>query len=202
LSALKELEQRPPASLDAEHWSAIARGRARNRDWAGMLDAYEAVLDKEPNLVTDGELIGDIHKAAFEPTMSTGALRFSAERLQEKGADLVYDAWASAASGRGAQVDTKAAKKFLDSAALRSRASKALLVALELSDARGCSDYRRTLPKVISDGDERCLRTLRRLSHDRGCGLFGLGDCYGCLRGNNALSQAVEAAKARPSPEF
>ncbi len=81
-------------------------------------------------------------------------------------------------------------------------ASKALSVALELLDARSCVDYRRVLPNVIRDGDERCLRSLRRLTYDRGCGLFGLGDCYACLRGNNALAQALEAAKSRPSPIF
>ncbi len=201
-AALHELETRSPGTLDAEHWAAMARGRARNRDWKGMLEAYENALNKEPQLSTDGELIGDTRAAALDPITSTTALQFAAERLEQKGADIVYDAWASAASGRGAQVDTKTAKKLLESSAVRRHASKSLLVALEMLDARGCTEYKRTLPKVISDGDERCLKTLRRLSHDRGCGIFGLGDCYGCLRGNGILSQALEAAKGRPGPSF
>ena len=167
-----------------------------------MLKAYGQALDKEPSLVRDGDLISDVHNAAAEATVSAAALRFAAERLQTAGAGLIYDAWVGAASGHSLQVDSKIAKKLLEDPNVREAASKPLLVALELMDARGCVDYRRVLPRVISDGDERCLRTLRRLTYDRGCGLFGLGDCYGCLRGSAALSQALEAAKNRPSPAF
>ena len=202
LSALQELERRPLVTLDAEHCSAIARGRARARNWAGMLEAYGWALDKEPGLLSDGELISDVHNATLDAAVSAAALRFAAERLMEKGADIIYDAWAAAAGGRSTQVDVKLAKKLLDSPELRRAASKPLTIALELMDARGCSDYRRVLPKVVSDGDDRCLRTLRRLTYDRGCGLFGLADCYGCLRSNATLSQALEAAKSRPSPSF
>lgn len=200
--ALQELERRSVAALDAEHCSAIARGRARTRNWAGMLEAYGWALDKEPALSSDGELISDVHNATLDASVSAAALRFAAERLKAKGADIVYDALAAAASGRSTQVDSKVAKKLLEDPGLRRTASKALTIALELMDARGCADYRRILPKIASDGDERCLRTLRRLTYDRGCGLFGLADCYGCLRGNATLSQALEAARGRPSPTF
>ncbi len=202
LAALRALELRPDAELDAEHWAAIARGRARNREWAGVLEAYGHALDKAPSLLRDGELVSDIRNAALNSGNSSAALQFSAERLGPQGADLVYDAWAAAASGRSVQVDSKAAKKLLDDSIVRRQASASLLVALELSDARGCADYRRAIPKVISSGDERCLRVLRRLTFDRGCGLFGLGDCYSCLRGNSLLSQALEAAKSRQGPTF
>ncbi len=201
-AALRELETRSSTDLDAEHWAAIARGRARSRYWAGMLEAYGHALDKSPSLLRDEELIGDVRSATVDATSSASALRFAAERLASRGADIIYDAWAGAASGRSIQVDTKVAKKLLDDPQLRKVASKPLSVALELVDAHGCGDYRRALAKVISDGDERCLRTLRRVTYDRGCGLFGLGDCYACLRGNNSLAQAIEAAKSRPAPAF
>ena len=200
--ALQELEKRPVAALDAEHCSAIARGRARTRNWAGMLEAYGWALDKEPALSSDGELISDVHNATLDTSVSAAALRFAAERLKAKGADIVYDALAAAAGGRSTQVDSKVAKKLLEDPGLRRTASKPLAIALELMDAHGCADYRRVLPKIVNDGDERCLRTLRRLTHDRGCGLFGLADCYSCLRGNALLSQALEAARSRPSPTF
>ena len=201
-AALRELETRSSTDLDAEHWAAIARGRARSRNWAGMLEAYGHALDKSPSLLRDEELIGDVRSATVDATSSASALRFAAERLASRGADIIYDAWAGAASGRSIQVDTKVAKKLLDDPQLRKLASKPLSVALELVDARGCGDYRRALAKVIIDGDERCLRSLRRVTYDRGCGLFGLGDCYACLRGSNALAQAIEAAKSRPAPAF
>jgi hypothetical protein len=167
-----------------------------------MLEAYGHALDKAPTLLRDGELISDVRNATVDSATSASALRFAAERLESRGADIIYNAWAGAASGRSMQVDTKVAKKLLDDPQLRKVASRPLAVALELADARGCADYRRALSKVITDGDERCLRTLRRLTYDRGCGLFGLGDCYSCLRGNSALAQAIEAAKSRLSPTF
>jgi serine/threonine-protein kinase len=199
--ALKALETRPAAELDAEHWAAVARGRARNRQWAGVLDAYEHALDRAPNLARDGELLSDVRAAATTET-SALALSFAADRLKSAGVDIIYDVWAAAASGRGTQNDARAAKKLLDDPQVRAQASLPLGVALELNEARGCSDYRRVLPKVTASGDDRCLRTLRRLTYDRGCGLFGLGDCYACLRGTNTLSQAIEAVKTRPGPTF
>jgi serine/threonine-protein kinase len=199
--ALHALETRPATDLDAEHWAALARGRARNRQWSGVLEAYGHALDKAPSLARDGELLSDIRAAANTETAAQ-ALSFAAERLQSVGVDIIYDVWASAASGRGTQNDARAAKKLLDDPQVRALASQRLKVALELNDARGCGDYRRVLPRVTTLGDDRCLRTLRRLTYDRGCGLFGLGDCYSCLRGTNSLSQAIEAAKTRPGPTF
>jgi eukaryotic-like serine/threonine-protein kinase len=201
-TAIHAIESRPPADLDAEHWAALGRGRARNREWLGVLEAYGHALDKAPGLANDGELLSDIHGATLDANASVRALRFAAERLESTGMDIIYDVWSGAASGRASQSDARAARKLLDDPQLRSLASKSLRTALELSDARGCADYRRLLPKVTSDGDDRCLRVLRRLSYDRGCGLFGLGDCYSCLRGTNALPLAIEAAKSRPGPVF
>ena len=200
--ALATLEARPASELDAEQWTAIARGRARNRQWQNALDAYEHALGKAPNLIRDGELVSDIRGAAAAPETSAQALSFAAERLKSTGVDIIYDVWSAAASGHGTQNDARAAKKLLDDPQVRTLASKPLMIALELNDARGCADYRRMLPKVISGGDDRCLRTLRRLTFDRGCGLFKLGDCYACLRGTNALSQSIDAVKNRPGPTF
>ncbi len=63
LAALRELEIRSAADLDAEHWAAIARGRARNRDWTGMLEAYGQALNRSPLLLRDGELVSDVRNA-------------------------------------------------------------------------------------------------------------------------------------------
>jgi serine/threonine-protein kinase len=200
--ALHALESRPFAEMDVEHWTSLARGRARNRQWRGALEAYAHALDRAPALARDGELLSDVRSAASDPEASAPALAFAAEHLKYAGVDIIYDVWSAAASGRGSQTEARAAKKLLDDPQVRAHASKALKTALELNDARGCTEYRRVLPKVTSAGDDRCLRTLRRLSYDRGCGLFGLGDCYACLRGNNALSQAIDAVKNRPGPTF
>lgn len=201
-AALRALEARPLAEMDTEHWTSLARGRARNRQWLEALQAYANALDRTPALARDGELLSDVRSAVADPEASTQALSFAAERLKSAGVDIIYDAWSAAASGRASQNEARAAKKLLDDPGVRTHASKALKVALELNDARGCADYRRVLPKVASTGDDRCLRALRRLSYDRGCGLFGLADCYACLRSGGALSQAIEAVKNRPGPTF
>jgi hypothetical protein len=202
ITALRALEARGLTELNAEHCAAIGRGRARNRDWQGVIEAYGTALEKDPSLAKDEELVSDIHAAALNGTTSSAALRLAASRLGSVGADIIYDIWAAAASGRALQVDARSAKRLLDDVTVRRHASAALALALELGDARGCNDYRRLLPRVISVGDERCLRLLRRLTHDRGCGIFGLGDCYSCLRGGGVLSEAMEAARKRPGPAF
>lgn len=200
--ALHTLANRPMAEMDAEHWTSLARGRARNRQWADALEAYGHALDKAPALARDGELLSDVRSAASDPEASPQALAFAAERLKAAGLDIIYDVWSAAASGQGTQNDARAAKKLLDDPQIRAHASRALKVTLELNEARGCADYRRVLPKVANIGDDRCLRTLRRLTHDRGCGLFGLRDCYACLRNSGTLPQAIEAVKNRPGPTF
>ncbi len=202
LDALKTLEARPAASRTAEQWAAIGRGRARNREWDTMLEAYTEALKLDAQKASDPDLSSDLFRSALETRTSTASLELAMLRLGSRGADLVFAVWSEAAAGRAPRADAKRAKKLIDQPGLRKLASPALTATLALVDSRGCGDFKRALPKLISDGDDRASSLLRRLSHDQGCGFLGLSDCYSCLRGSKALPDAIAAAKSRPAPSF
>jgi hypothetical protein len=56
--------------------------------------------------------------------------------------------------------------------------------------------------KAAEYGDERALPLLDKFAAGRGCGVFGLGDCWGCLRGNKDLSKARAAVAERKAPSW
>jgi hypothetical protein len=113
--------------------------------------------------------------------------------------DLLFEVWLSTKEKTAA---TRGARKWLDSDAVRAAASPAAKLALELRETKGCSALRELLPRARAEGDERLLATLKRLQAKSGCGFLSLGDCYGCLRGDGVLEQAVSAVADRPAPHF
>ena len=112
---------------------------------------------------------------------------------------MLFDVWFSTV---GKTPATRAAKEWLDSNAVRQRASPALRAALDIREAKTCSALLELLPRVAKDGDERSLRPLERLQNSSGCGFLNLADCYPCLRKGSALTDAIAAVSARPAPKF
>jgi len=93
----------------------------------------------------------------------------------------------------------------LKNASVRDHASRELRIALDLEKAekkRRCKDVPELLKKAGEYGDARAVPVLDKFATGRGCGVFGLGDCWGCLRGNKDLANAREAAAARKGPTF
>lgn len=110
------------------------------------------------------------------------------------GPDLLYSVWEKAAGGSRA---ASLAQQLLYSADQRTKATPALLVALDLRSAATCDDYLRVLPAAVRDGDQRSSATLRALRHGDGCGADGRQDCYACLRDSPLLESALKAIDRR-----
>jgi hypothetical protein len=141
-----------------------------------------------------------VHPIAYEE-----AMRLAAHQLGEGGLDVLWDVWTGTKKSTEQTVINRRARAFLDDGAVRSHASPAMGVVLELERAekrRRCAEVSRLLSDVATHGDERVLPLLERFSATRGCGLLDLGDCWGCLRGTTALTLARDAAKARSGPTF
>jgi hypothetical protein len=115
------------------------------------------------------------------------------------GPDLIYSVWENAPGGNPA---ASLARGLLHTPDQRGKASPALQAALDLSDGTSCEDYRRALPKVLAQGDERSLSLMVALTHTNGCGDDREQDCYPCLRADGTLSDAIEAVKQRPAPKL
>jgi hypothetical protein len=112
---------------------------------------------------------------------------------------VLYAVWEKAPGGNRA---ASLAQQLLHSADQRSKATPALVTAIDLRSATTCEDYLRLLPAVQRDGDQRCSATLRALKHTDGCGDDGQQDCFACLRDGTLLDDALTAIEGRVPPQL
>ncbi len=200
--ALAELKQLPDAERTAVEWRALGRGYAVIRMYDASLDAYKRGIQRDAALSEDPQLIRDVYKAISDPAHAKAALQLAAESLGSVGADMVYEFYTETKGERGKAELRKLAKELIEKDSFRKAASPSLAIALDLSDAKGCSAYKELMPRAAKYADERSLSTLKRLGARRGCGFLGLSDCYSCLRRGSELKDATERAKATPGPSF
>jgi len=155
-------------------------------------------LQEQPDLVkaerTQTQLLG----LAADPDTADAALGAMAQAQSSIGPDLLYEVWTS----RSVTAATaELARALLYSRDVRPRASLALAAALALRGADGCEAVKAALPQVLSDGDNRSLSPLAKLSSRRGCGATKTQDCYACLRSKmKQVTAAVAAVKRRHAP--
>ena len=115
------------------------------------------------------------------------------------GPDVLYNVWEKAPGGSRA---ASLAQQLLHAEDQRSKATPALITALDLRTATTCDDYLRVLPSVKKNGDQRCSATLRALKHKDGCGDDGKQDCFACLREGALLDEALTAIEGRAAPQL
>jgi hypothetical protein len=92
------------------------------------------------------------------------------------------------------------AEALLYSRDVRSKASKALGVTLDLYAAEECEDAMKALQSAKQHGDKRATIAMGRFWNKRGCGDNKLVDCWPCLRTNDLLKDAAAAARKKKSP--
>ncbi len=163
------------------------------------LNALTTALDLEPRLSESKELLAAVRRAIDDPVTQDRALELTALRLGASAADLLFDVW-TAQSKKTPK--TRAARKWLDSPSVRASARPAALLALEVRALKTCSSARALLPRLAEHGDQRSLSPLKRYRATNGCGFLGFGDCYGCLRRDDALEKTIALITARPAPRF
>ncbi|MEP7050749.1 MAG: serine/threonine-protein kinase [Pseudomonadota bacterium] len=203
-TALAELTARPENARTMPEWHALGHGYAKIAQFTASLNAYENGAKTVPELLKDPTLLADVRLAAVDPATSDAALKFAAGPLGAAGADLLYDVWESSKSIPSRAALTKQARAYLDDEAVRTKASPALKVLLELGKAQkdGCASVKRWLARAGVEGDARIVPTLKRFDDRRGCGFLGLSDCYGCLRAGKDVSVTADSVAARPAPNF
>ncbi|MBX3181109.1 MAG: serine/threonine protein kinase [Polyangiaceae bacterium] len=197
--ALAKLEERPAAGRGAREWLALGRGRTLEGRIVPGLEAYEQALKLDPSLAKDQALVSHVRVAAGRADSGNLAIAIAERHLGGVGADLLYDVWVAT---KAKNEQTQLARSVLFTPEMQAKASPALKAALELREAATCQDYKKVLPAITLHGDTRTIRVLQRLTERRGCGFLKRGDCYPCLRSDNALSDAIAAAKKRPEPQF
>jgi serine/threonine protein kinase len=198
-AALGELAAVSAPDRGARASIALAVGYFSSAQYKEGLEALEDALDIDPSVGNDPAILAGVRKAVDVPTTRETALELAAKRLGKPGGDLLFDVWRSTNAKTPA---TRAARQWLDSDGLRANAGAALLLALQIREAKTCSAFAELLPRLTKEGDDRSLLPLRRLQSGSGCGFLGLEDCYPCLRQGTALDDAIAAVSARPAPKF
>jgi hypothetical protein len=200
--AITKLQARPDGQRSAAEWRALGRGFTLVSQGKPSMNAYKKALTLDPGLAKDPALLADIRRAALSSATTSDAIELALAHLGSRGADLAYDVWSATRSSKDNQEVARIAKGFVDGNAIRTKASPALLIALDLIKAKTCPNFKELLPRAKQSADSRSLSKLKSLSARRGCGFLSLGDCYPCLRSGDALEEALKAAESRPAPSF
>jgi hypothetical protein len=194
--AMERIEETPREARSVAETLALARGRVASR--SRELEALRQDFSRTPPEM-DGDDVDPrlVQLKAFIDDRDTAvaALEVAAGLPGTAGPDMLYETWVGT---RGRNETTWLAEQLVYTQAVRSRASEALKVALDLRAAdEDCEAVLEILPRAAEHGDRRSARLLKRLLSKRGCGKRKRKDCYSCLRHLDRKRGAMNVRKAR-----
>lgn len=195
IEAIERLKQRPETERSIEDAMALARGESAQRLKA--LEPLAARLKQEPAALEDAEFRREFLEFVTDRGTYMEALAALAQVPSSLAADLLYEIWTGTKKSNEV---TRLAKDLVYTKDVRSRASDALAVALDLRDAESCQDNQSAVRRALDYGDRRSFHLLGRLLSTRGCGPDKADDCYPCLRDTDRVQQALEAVRSRKPP--
>lgn len=156
-------------------------------------------IRENAKLARDPKTITLLRKRAYDADVYREAQLLIAGLEGELSADLLYAVW----TGTAARTDaTQLAEDLVYSKDVRSKASPALAVALDLKRATSCEQRKELLPRAIQYGDQRSLTQLALLRNKYGCGPKKNEDCHACLRDGTALAEAIQSISRRAPPNL
>jgi serine/threonine-protein kinase len=198
IDSLGDIEKKSPERADVHMLLERAYTGVRNGT-AAMREAG-AWLEADPNAAADIKLQEDVRNAALVRESQDDAFGLLESHMGMRGIDILYDI-AVGQSGRMYPQAAARAKKTLDLAEVRKRASPALGVLLAFRDAKTCDAKHALLESVRDKADARMLSILQPYEAARGCGFLGRNDCYPCMHRDHALEEAKEAITERATKQ-
>lgn len=196
-SALEALEARPPRQRSVDDVLAMGSARAAEKRRAVGDDAAKA--SQNPLYAGSPELTAKLKTAALDPDTMREALAAMAKLPSPAGADLLYSIWTTRKKSDPAAL---LAEALLATDDVRSRASPALRVVLDLRAAESCDSVKDALTRALEHGDRRVVPLLGRFSQKKGCGDDKQGDCWPCLREGEELKAAAKSVGTRAPPKL
>ena len=155
------------------------------------------LLRLDPGSAQDEVVRGTILRGASgPPSVAETAFEAMQTAMGSSGADLLWNI--VTAGPTIAQAVKERALKALTDPRVRDAMTPQLKVAIDLRSAAACQ-RKPLLAAAEKDGDKRSLPSLEPLMARRGCGVFSLGDCYGCFGERTELIRTINAIKARPA---
>jgi eukaryotic-like serine/threonine-protein kinase len=194
LKLLVPIAQANPGRGDIHH--AMEQAYAHEHDTKNMIEQARLWLLTDPKGAADQDLAEALRAAALGKEDADAALAMLEGRMGSLGVDVLYDLayGQKTATPAGAR-----AKQALQSADVRSHASDAALVLLDLHAASTCEGKRAVLARAKESGDARALPLLTPLTYTQGCGFLRAHDCWPCLHRDSAVKDAIAAITARGS---
>jgi serine/threonine-protein kinase len=189
--ALLALAQQYPQ--DARVLRSLAHTYMAQRDGVTALQWLARATQLNATLVPDGELLQAATLGIGTQESTDAVLTLLSEKLGSRGVDILYTLAKNPGPGR---IKAKVSQ-LLGRPEVRTLASPAAAIALELRAADQCGKKRALLQRAATQGDERSLQQLQALLQTHNCGAYGLADCWSCLRQDDALQRAIAAIEAR-----
>jgi serine/threonine-protein kinase len=150
----------------------------------------------DPNAVSDIHLQEDVRNAALIRDVQDDAFSLLETKMGMRGIDILFDI-AYGTSGRMYPQAAARAKRELDTADVRKRASPALTVLMAFREAKTCDQKHALLESARDRGDARMLPQLLPYESSRGCGFLGRSDCYPCMHRDHLIEEARQAIAER-----
>lgn len=167
---------------------------AKAKKYQEALTAANSALALDPKLNEHPKIAGALFRAAQSPQVRAASFRLLQGPMGAAGASIIYDL--ATTEGVNVRVKTEA-QQLLGRADLRAIAPAPLLLLLDLDAAKSCEEYRVLVERAAIVGDKRALPQLESLREVTGCGPKDQGDCYPCLRDDDALPEAITKIKQR-----
>jgi serine/threonine protein kinase len=194
IDELTSVEAKDPARADVH--MLLERAFRGVRNPTGEMREAEQWLGVDANAASDLKLQEDIRNAALLPEAQDDAFKLLESKMGMRGIDLLFDI-AYGASGRMYPQAATRARKTLDTAEVRKRASPALAILLAFRDAKTCDQKHALLEDVRDKGDARMISQLQPYESSRGCGFLGRTDCYPCMHKDHLLQDAKQGIVER-----
>jgi serine/threonine-protein kinase len=196
IDELSVVERKSPERADVH--MLLERAYTGVRNGPAAMNEAELWLASDPNAAADLKLQEDVRNAALFRDAQDEAFALLEKQMGMRGIDILYDI-AFGTSGRMYPQAAARAKKSLDMADVRRRASPALAVLLAFRDAKTCDQKHALLEQVRDKADARMLPQLQPYEAVRGCGFLGRSDCYPCMHRDHLLDDAKSAIAERAS---
>ena len=165
-----------------------------------MIEA-ERWVKADPTASQDLKLKVDVRDAAIGKDAPDQAFAVLEQRMGSAGADVLYDI-AYLASGAQYPAAAVRAKRSLGQRDVRSHASQALDVTLDLRDTAAPAHCaaKKLFERAAEVGDWRTALVLKSYVPTTGCGPMNKRDCFPCLHTDNTLQKTIAVIESRKTP--
>jgi eukaryotic-like serine/threonine-protein kinase len=190
--ALKKLADEHPTEgvIHAE----LSLSYSKEKLYEEAVDSARVALALDPKLNENAKIAGALFRAAQSVKARAAAFRLLEGAMGSAGVGIIYDLAHTEGLTQGV---TQTARQALKNSEVRASAGPALVLLLELEEAKTCEETKRLVQRAVLVGDKRALPILEKMEVTSGCGRKKGEDCFPCLRSDDNLKTAIATIKQR-----